>query len=397
MDEQIREELKEEKRKRRVKASVRMLVLGMVLGIVMCTVAAKFSGRILKGDDYRFFKEYKSSYGKYYDLMKFIEEKSLNDYKGEAIEDQVYRDIIASLNDPYAEYYTPEEYDNFIRRFSDSYVGIGIAVSDMEEGAVIRVVMKGCPAEEAGIKAGDVITKVDGKKIKDSTDATSRIAGEVGTEVKVEVTRDGETKEFVMNRAKIEEDSVVYSKIDKKKKIGYIYISMFKENTYKDFRNAVKDLKNDGYEKIVIDLRNNGGGSTVEAYKISDYLLPEGTIVYIADKHGNKKEVKSDSKNADIEYVMLVNDMTASASEIVACAVQDNKGGQIIGTKTFGKGVTQQTHELPDGSVVKITIEEYLRPSGGKVNGVGITPDIEVKDANNGDVIMEAAIKALSK
>lgn len=393
----MEEQIREEKRKRRVRASLRMFVIGFVIALVLCVAYCLISGRFMTGEEYEFYKEYRASYGKYYDLMNFIDENALNEYKGSKLDDSIYRDIIASLNDPYAAYYTPEEYANFEKKFAESYIGIGIAVSDVDGKVVVLYTVEGAPAEEAGFKAGDIIEAVDGKKVKDSTDTTNRIGGEVGTEVKVTVNRDGSKKVYTVTRQQIEEKSVKYSKVDKKKKIACIQISMFKTDTYQEFKNAVKDLKNDGYEKIIIDLRNNGGGSTKEAYDIADYLLPECDIVTVVNKDGKKNIVKSDSKTAELDYVILVNQGTASASEIVVCAVQDNQGGKIIGSKTYGKGVTQMIHKLSDGSVVKVTIEEYLRPNGGKVNTKGITPDIIVKNPLDDDEIMPLAIKALSK
>lgn len=374
-----------------------MFVIGFVMAAVLCCVIVFSTGRFVTGDEYKFLKQYKTSYGKYYDLMNFIENNALGDYSANNIDESIYRDIIASLDDPYAEYYTKEEYKNFIKKFSESYVGIGIVVSNSDNGVLINSLIKDAPAEDSGIKPGDILTKVDGKKVKDATDATNRIAGEAGTEVKVTVKRNDEEIEVAVNRAKITQPSVSYNKYDKKKKIGYICVSMFKEGTCQEFKNAVKDLKNDGYEKIIIDFRNNGGGSTVEAYDMADYLLPEGTIVSVVNKSSKKKVIKSDATSAGIDYVLLVNENTASASEIVACAIQDNNGGEIIGTKTYGKGVTQQTHELTDGSVVKITIEEYLRPNGEKVNGVGVVPDILIKNAMDDDKMFETAVKALGK
>lgn len=397
MEDQIMEQNKQQARKRRVKASIRMFVIGFVLAAVLCVGYGLISGHFMNAEEYKFYKEYRSSYGKYYDLMKFLDEKALSKYEAGEMDDNVFRDIIASLNDPYAEYYTPEEYANFEKKFAESYIGIGIAVADTDGKVLIASVMDEAPAKEAGIKAGDIIVKVDGKKVKDSTDATTRIAGDVGTDVQVTIDREGTVKEFTVTRQKIVENSVKYSKLDEEKKIGCIQIGMFKEGTTKEFKNAVKDLKSDGYEKFVIDLRNNGGGSTLEAYKLADYLLPEGEVVSIKNKTGKPKAIKSDASCADFEYVVLVNENTASASEIVSCAIQDNDGGMIIGSKTYGKGVTQQTHKLSDGSVVKVTIEEYFRPNGDKVNGVGITPDITVKNPLNNEEIMPMAIKMLSK
>lgn len=383
------------------------IIAVVTLVIVVCF--GIFSGHILVGEPYQEFKEYKKAYGKYFAIQDLLKDEALgyneasNSAKIIELDDEDYMNLMSSIDDPYASYFTKKQYESFERNFSESYEGIGVTIADVKIKGddAIRVlvcsVFEDSPAAHAGVKPGDFINKVDGEKIKNSDDACDHMLGPAGTEVKVTIERKGRETTHAMNRAKIEDKAVSYKKLDKKNRIGYICITSFKEGILENFKLAVKDLKNDGYEKIVIDLRNNGGGLTQEAYDLADYLLPEGIIVTEKNKKGKEDVQKSDPSSANIDYVMLVNKQTASASEILACAVQDNKGGKIIGTKTYGKGVTQKTQKLADGSAIKYTIEEYFRPSGETVNGIGVIPDIEVKNPNDDDAIYAIAKKELLK
>lgn len=382
-----------------------LIAIGILVALVWVGI---FSGRVLVGEEYQHFKEFKKTYGKYFAIEKMLDEEALgyNSASSDGIpklSEDAYSKLLKNLDDKYAEYYTAKDYETFMRRFAESYDGVGVTIADAtlktdgRKVIIVLSVFKDSPAEEAGIKAGDLITKVDGKEVKNSDEASSHMLGQAGTEVTVTTERDGEEKDYEMLRAKIDYKSVDYEKIDKENKIGYIAISTFKQGTSEEFKLAIKDLKNDGYEKIIIDLRDNGGGMTVEAYDLADYLLPEGVIVTEKNKRGKEESHTSDASSANFEYVVLVNKNTASASEIVACAIQDNKGAKIIGAQTYGKGVTQKTQQLADGSAIKFTIQEYFRPNGKTVNGVGVIPDIKVKNPNDDDAIFAIAKKELLK
>lgn len=377
----------------------------LVIAFSYCFV----TGRILLGEDYKAYQEYQTSFAKYNAIREMLDKEALG-YPGKSdkvnptkVSDDVYVKLMKSLDDPYAEYYTKKEFESFERNFAESYDGVGVVIGDVilkgekQKRVLVYSVFPDSPAEKAGIKAGDIVLKADGKKVKSSDDTCDHVLGKPGTEVTVTILRDKKEIDYKMKRAKIEEKPVIYKKIDKENKIGYIAVTTFKEGTFDAFQLAVKDLKNVGYNKVIIDLRNNGGGLTMESYKMADYLLPEGIIVTEKDKMGQENVEKSDASAVDLKYVVLVNKQTASASEILSCAIQDNKGGKIIGVKTYGKGVTQKTQKLTDGSALKYTIQEYFRPSGKKVNKVGITPDIIVKKIDDNKVIFEVAKKELLK
>lgn len=376
----------------------RPFITGILVGVVLLVGGLLLTGgRLLTPSQNEYYQGLDKAYGKYYELIKLIDEEALADYDPQKITDKVLKRVVAGLDDPYAEYYTAEEYAQFQKKYAKSYVGIGLSVGEKDGKVVIFDVTSDAPAEEAGLEIGDVVVAVDGVEVEDVDDATNRIAGENGTEVKVTVKRDGKKKDFAMNRGKVINKSVEYKELYPKQHIGYIAISGFKQGTAKEFRLAVKDLKNSDYNKVIIDLRENGGGSTDAAYEIADMLLPECEMLSYVNAKGEKTVKKSDASTLDIKYVLLVDEFSASASEMVAGAVKDNKGGKLIGCKTYGKGVTQMTRRFKDGSALKITIEEFFRPSGKRINEVGIEPDIVMKDAHDNKAILKCAVKELKK
>lgn len=365
---------------------------GIIVGM-LCLVLVVFlsGGGVLSPAKNKYYKGLDAAYGKYYKIIQLLDAEALAEYDSEEINDEVLKGIVAEMDDPYAEYFTAEEYQLFQKKYSDSYVGIGVSITEVDGKVIVVGVMDDGPAKEAGIREGDILITIDGEKIKDSDDASSRLSGKNGTEVKLTALRDGETIEFVMNRSAIENKSVSYNKYDKKNKIGYIRIAAFRNGTAQDFKLAIKDLKNDGYDRVIIDLRHNGGGSTEEAYKIADMLLPECKMLTEVNKQGEEKVHTSDASTVGVEYVVLVDGSSASASEMVAGAIKDNKGGKLIGSRTYGKGVSQITHKFRDGSAIKYTFEEFFRPSGKAINKVGIEPDITVDEPENTKKILRIA------
>ena len=261
----------------------------------------------------------------------------------------------------------------------------------MDGDIVIMTVFEGTPAEEAGILPDDIIVKVDGQEPESVDEAVDMISGEAGTKVTVTVKRGEELIDFNLNRQRIETESVGYSVLEDHPDIGYISISSFIKGTADDFKNAVKDLKSQGCDKFIIDLRDNGGGLTDESIEIADYLLPACRIMSENKKDGTETVYNSKESSEDLDMVVLVNENTASASEILTAALQDNNAATIIGCTTYGKGVTQIVHQFNDGTAVKLTATEYFRPSGKTVQGVGITPDIEAYE----DGYLDAALREL--
>lgn len=387
------------RRRRRRSSESSGMVTAFLAGFLCCLVAAGTCmyvfglGRFVPQDLYEYYKELNESCGKYYRIMKLIDEDPIAETVPEEISDEELKEIVKSTGDPYAQYFTAEEYEAFSKKYEGEYVGIGVAVTENDAGVVIKKVMPDSPAEDAGFREDDVIIRVDGKKPADVDDAVDLISGEAGTAVEVTVARNGEEITKVLNRAKIEQDSVAYSPLKDDPDIGCIIIGSFIKDTDKEFELAVRDLKAEGCDKFIIDLRDNGGGLTESSINIADYLLPACRIMSEVTKNGKETVHNSDASSADLDCVLLVNGNTASSSEILAAALQDNDACTVIGTKTYGKGVTQIMKTFDDGSAVKITRTEYFRPSGKTVNEIGITPDIEAE----GEEAFDKAIEVLKK
>ena len=303
----------------------------------------------------------------------------------------LYKGLVSSMEDPYSEYFTPKEYKQQKEETSGNYAGIG-AVLTREEGTnntLITRVYEGSPAAKGGLVKGDEIVSANGYRSQqyDSLSGfVSHIRGEESSKVQIVYKRDGVEKTVDLVRKNITVPSVVHYMVDRKKGIGYIGITEFSENTQEEFEAALKDLKDQGLKAVIYDVRLNPGGLVNEVTGILDDLLPKGTTVYMKDKKGREIDYTSDDKTQEkIPCVVLTSGQSASAAEIFAGAIRDFKYGTLIGTKTFGKGIVQQTMPLSDGSAVKLTVETYYTPSGDCIHKKGIKPDIELKYEFKGD------------
>lgn len=321
-------------------------------------------------------------------LEQLIEQNYYEDIDKEDLVTGLYKGLFEGLGDPYSTYYTPEEYEDMMISTNANYYGIGAGLQQDTRSMIVTVtfVYEGSPAEAAGIKAGDEIVKVediDGTSMELS-ELVSHIRGEEGTSVHLEILRDGDTLEFDVERAKVEIPTVKYEMLDDH--VGWIQVLEFSENTPEKFEAAIKDLTEQGMTKMIVDLRNNGGGLVLACQKMLDIILPEGVVVYTEDKNGERFNYTSDAEHSmDIPIVVLVNENTASASEIFAGAIRDFDYGTIVGTTTFGKGIVQTIQKLPDGSAVKMTTARYYTPNGDNIHGKGIEPDVEVEYEYRGD------------
>ena len=312
-----------------------------------------------------------------------------------------FKGLVKGLEDPYSEYFTEKEYKELQLENAGKYVGIGAVVTQDDKTGVISVVraIEGSPAEKAGLKKDDIIVKVNGKEVTgmDLTTVVSKIKGKEDTEVTVQILdpKKAKKKTVKMLRKPVESQSVTSKMVDKKNKIGYIYISEFDENTLAQFEKHLEKLSKKKMKGVIFDLRYNPGGMYDVVCKILDDILPKGVIVFTKDKKGNRDEETSDSRCLKIPMVVLQNGGSASASEIFAGAVQDFKAGTIVGEKSYGKGVVQNTFPFNDGSALKLTVKKYFTPNGRNINGKGITPDVKVENDAKTDKQFDEALKIL--
>lgn len=337
--------------------------------------------------DYDYLKSTAEEFSKVQLVESIIKESYLKDVDEATLREGQLKGIVASLEDPYSQYLTAEEYTDLSQQTSGEYGGIGVIVTPGEDNLITVVSpIKGTPGEKAGIKPEDKIIAVDGKEFmaQDMDKAVKVMKGKPKTEVVLTILRkgkDGKSKTFdlAIVREKIRLETVNSSIVDDT--IGYINITSFDELTYKDFMKDLKKLQGKNVKGLIIDLRNNPGGLLDVTADIADELLGEGTIVYTETKDGEKEYYKSKPSQIDIPLVVLVNGGSASASEILSGAIKDYKRGELIGTKTFGKGIVQRIRPLPtkDGSAIKLTISEYFTPNGTNIHGIGIEPDILVE------------------
>ena len=300
----------------------------------------------------------------------------------DALIDGIYSGYASALGDPYTEYYDKEETQALLETTSGEFSGIGATMSmGVDSGEITIVnVYKDSPADKAGLQEGDILYQVDDKETagEDLDTVVSWIKGEQGTDVTLHVLRNGEEIEATATRDIIEIQTVDYEMKDGQ--IGYIAVSEVDDVTYEQFKTALDDLEAQGMQGLVIDLRGNPGGNLSTVTDMLKLLLPEGTIVSTKDKYGNTEEITCDGSNEFTSpLAVLVNQYSASASEIFSGAIQDYGIGQIVGMTTYGKGVVQQLMDLGDGTYLKITIAEYYTPSGRSINGVGVEPDVEVE------------------
>ncbi|MBB1522706.1 MAG: S41 family peptidase [Clostridiales bacterium] len=316
-------------------------------------------------------------------LRSVIDKMYIGDIDENKLREEALKGYIKGIGDKYTEYFTKEEWGKLNEVVSGEFYGIGVylELSKDEKNIVITSVMKDSPAEKAGLKSGDILAKVNEKDIdsEDFENVTKYIKGEKGTKVKVTVYREKEKIEKEIERQEIKVNSTKHKMLENN--IGYIHISTFTEHTDKDFEASYKELENQGMKKLIIDVRFNTGGELEATKKVLEQLLKKDSqIIITRDKEGKEEVIKTKKgTNKNIEIVVLGNNYSASASEILISALVDNKVAKFVGEKTYGKGVIQTIVPLSDGGALKVTTEEYLRQNKEKINKIGITPEFEVK------------------
>ena len=314
---------------------------------------------------------------------QIIEKYYLGEIDDTKLEEGAIKGYIEGLGDPYTEYISKEDMKDYLEDTMGNFVGIGIYMIKNTQYDRIQVLatIKGSPAEKVGIQAGDLIISVDGVEYKadDMTTASNNIKGEEGTKVTIELLRGAQSIKYEITREKVKVNQVEGKVLSNN--IGYIQFTSFDETTAEDFKAKYQELAKQGIQSLIIDLRNNGGGIVDQALEIADYVATKDSVLlYEVDKN-NKETVRKAETDPIINMpiIILTNENTASASEILAGALKDLGKAKTVGTTTYGKGVIQQILKLSDGSGIKITIEEYQTPNKNKINKVGIEPDEKVE------------------
>lgn len=313
-----------------------------------------------------------------------LEEYYIGDIDKEKLQESAIKGYVSGLEDEYTEYLTKYEYEDLIMGVTGDYVGIGVYMYQNNDGNIVVLMpIEDSPAEEAGLKSGDIIVSINGESCleMDINVASSKIKGKEKTTVDLEILRGTENIDMTIERRTVEiKDSS--SKV-LEGNIGYIELSTFDEKCSNNMKKYLEDFEGEGIKSVIIDLRNNTGGVVTEAIDFAELFIEKGNVIMRSyNKAGKETVITSDSKRTfDMKVVILVNEYSASSTEIVTAALKDNNVATIVGTTTYGKGVMQEIIPMFEGNgALKVTIEEFKTPNGDKINEVGITPDIEVEN-----------------
>lgn len=289
--------------------------------------------------------------------------------------------IVKKLGDKHSIYLDGDDFQAFSDQTSGSYAGIGVYIGSSEEGTIVAGVMDDSPAAEAGVQRGDLIQAINGTSTKGMSleDISKTIRGPVDTTVTLTLGRNGESQEMAITRRQIHMKTVGGQMI-KGTNVGYIRVAIFSENTGEEFTRQYQELRKQGMKRMILDLRNNPGGIVDQAVAVASNFVPkDSVIVSFTSRSGDESEYKASGSGDTIPLVVLINENSASASEIVSGAIQDLKLGPVIGTKSYGKGTVQGVYPIDSDDAIKLTVAKYRTASGREIDGVGIQPDIEVQ------------------
>ena len=347
--------------------------------------------------------------GKMTELENLIEERFVGEAEAKTLEDAAADAMVKATGDRWSYYMSAEEYESYLDRVKNSYVGIGVTIQqEGEEGYRIIEVASGGPAEEAGIQVNDLLFEVEGQDARemDITQVRDLVKGKEGTFVKLRVLRRGEAMSFSVERRKVETPVATFEMLEKN--VGLVTIANFDTRCAEESIAAIEELLEQGAKALVFDVRNNPGGYADELVKLLDYLLPEGELFRTVRYDGKENVDSSDEKYLDIPMAVLVNRDSYSAAEFFAAALKEYEAAVVIGEQTVGKGYYQTTYPLSDGSAVALSIGKYFTPKGISLAETGVTPDVvvNVEDSVAADIYyglltpdqdpqIQAAIKAL--
>lgn len=337
-----------------------------------------------------FFVSASTDYNKLEDLENLILTSFAGDADKTKIEDAAADAMVNAMGDRWSYYIPAAELPSFLENSENAYVGIGVTVqaTDDNSGLMVIAVQPGGPAEEAGVQVGDVIIQVDGESAQDRTvtEISAMIKGEEGTVVSITVLRSGEGITMTVTRKRME-TTVASSKL-LNEHVGLVTIQNFDERCADETIAAIKALLNQGADMLLFDVRNNRGGYVDELTKVLDYLLPEGNLIRTVGTDGSDETVTSDADCVKVPMAVLVNENTYSAAELFAVDLSEYGVARIFGQKTSGKGFFQQVFQFSDGSAAGISVGRYYTSQGNNLEGIGLTPDEEIKLDDESEVLL---------
>lgn len=315
---------------------------------------------------------------KFFRAMQIVKNRYVEDVPTETLLTGAIKGMVSSLGDPHSIYMNEKMFKEFMIETEGSFGGIGVIVGMKDKQLVVVSPIEGTPGDKAGIKSGDVIVKINGQDVTNLAldEAVNQIRGPEGSKVVLTIRRAGVDQDYEIVRSSIQIKTVSGKMLPDQ--IGYIRISMFNENTAAAFIKQLDELEGQGMKGLILDLRDNPGGLLEECVKVANRLVPKGPVVSVVMRDGQREVHESNLPAVKYPLVVLVNGGSASASEIVAGAVQDTGSGTLVGTKTYGKGSVQTIMRLDSGTAIKLTIAKYLTPADRSINGIGIEPDVKL-------------------
>ena len=375
----MKDSLENTKKAFTTRETILLVILGLIIGLSFGLLFKNKSNTVqVNGTDNKYIKEFIKNYD-------YIVNNYYEDIDEEKLINSAIAGMMDSLDDPYSMYFDEEESDNFSITLDGSYKGIGIQITKDEKTRymLITSVFKNSPAEEAGLIPGDMIISVDDKLAKnlETSELSSIIRNGDKDTYNIKILRDNKEKNIVLNKKTVELTSVVSEMYEENnKKIGYIYIGVFANNTYTQFKDELEKLEKENIDYLILDVRGNTGGHLTAVDAILDIFLNEKQVMYQFEQNGKITKTYGTGKdNKDYEIVLLGDEVSASASEVLIGGLKDNLNSTLIGKKTYGKGTVQELVKLSDGTQYKITVKKWLTPNGTWINDNGIEPDIEVE------------------
>lgn len=332
-------------------------------------------------------------------VKRFIEARYVTDVDETKLMDGAISGMVQSLGDPHSIYMNADTFEQLKEHTEGEFGGIGVTMGFKDNKVTIISVLDDTPGQKVGLQAGDEITAVDGTPVTEMQpeEVAMHIRGEVGTEVTLSISRDGQTQDYKITRATIKLDTAKGVMLGDG--MGYIRIASFSENTGKEFKAAYESLEQQGMKGLIIDLRENPGGLVTSCVDIANMVVPKGPIVSVVERDGSKEVHESNLGESKYPIVVLIDGNSASASEILAGALQDTGAATLVGTKSYGKGSVQVVVPMLHNDGLKLTIAKYYTPNGRCIDGTGIEPDVEVEMPENAttDVQLDKAKEVLQQ